>query len=171
MIQGSTPYALSQLDPLDAKTVLWMVQTTAKSTDGKWLNAASFGRRIMANRARKYCAVFPCKDLAEPGSSYCAGHKPKPAPKERHAFYGTGRWRKFSEWYRRMHPLCERCEAAGRLVIADMVHHRIPLDQGGAELDPDNVESLCWSCHNKAHGSKNHQAGETRDRAATPTQS
>ena len=37
---------------------------------------------------------------------------------------------------------CDRCGKAGRLEV----HHRRPLHRGGTN-DPDNLETLCRSCH------------------------
>ncbi|MYK58478.1 MAG: HNH endonuclease, partial [Rhodospirillaceae bacterium] len=42
---------------------------------------------------------------------------------------------------------CERCGATGRLEA----HHRVPLAEGGAPRDPDNLEVLCPACHKAAH--------------------
>ena len=38
---------------------------------------------------------------------------------------------------------CRLCGAAGRLEI----DHVIPLDHGGAALDPANLQTLCVPCH------------------------
>jgi len=56
-------------------------------------------------------------------------------------------WRKRRSLYISRHPLCELCEAAGRLTPATVVHHRIPVDQSGSDHE-DNLQSLCVSCHN-----------------------
>ena len=61
--------------------------------------------------------------------------------------YGYG-WRKIRNLYISRHPLCELCEAAGRLVPAAHVHHKIPVDQGGSDRE-DNLQSLCHSCHSR----------------------
>lgn len=57
-------------------------------------------------------------------------------------------WRKFREWYASVVPaICVRCEAAleSKLMHLD---HIVPLEQGGARLDPNNVQWLCEGCHN-----------------------
>ena len=38
---------------------------------------------------------------------------------------------------------CRRCARGGRLEC----DHIIPLDKGGAALDPDNLQTLCRHCH------------------------
>lgn len=44
------------------------------------------------------------------------------------------------------HPLCELCEAAGRLTVATERDHRIPLALGGAD-DETNERALCHDCN------------------------
>ena len=46
--------------------------------------------------------------------------------------------------------LCTACRP--RTVGAALVHHVKPLSHGGAALDPENLTSLCKSCHIEAHG-------------------
>ena len=58
------------------------------------------------------------------------------------------RWRKIRDLYISRHPLCELCEAAGRLTPAAVVHHKIPVDQGGSHHE-DNLQALCKSCHSR----------------------
>ncbi len=38
---------------------------------------------------------------------------------------------------------CVRCKRAGRLEC----DHVIPLDRGGAPMDPENCQTLCVRCH------------------------
>ena len=61
--------------------------------------------------------------------------------------YGR-RWRTIRNLYIARHPLCELCEAAGRLIPATEVHHKIPIDDGGTHAD-DNLQALCKSCHSR----------------------
>jgi len=70
----------------------------------------------------------------------------------RHDFYHSTVWRKARGRYKRLHPLCEECERRGRVVPADVVHHKVEIALGGDPLSFDNLESLCHSCHNKIHG-------------------
>jgi 5-methylcytosine-specific restriction protein A len=58
----------------------------------------------------------------------------------------TSEWDKISRAYRASHPLCEDCEAEGRLTPVDEVDHIIPLDKGGTN-DDGNLRSLCKSHH------------------------
>lgn len=56
------------------------------------------------------------------------------------------------------HPVCQRCEAEGRLTPATEVHHVRPVEEafGKAErvqrmYDPHNVRALCHDCHVRTH--------------------
>lgn len=42
--------------------------------------------------------------------------------------------------------LCERCDAAGRTVLATVVDHIQPLALGGSDED-ENTRNLCEPCH------------------------
>lgn len=44
-------------------------------------------------------------------------------------------------------PLCWACEQEGIVTQMDELDHIIPLDLGGARLDPRNVQSLCQQHH------------------------
>ena len=48
--------------------------------------------------------------------------------------------------YLRLHPLCEACEAEGRISEATELDHRIPLSEGGTH-DWSNLAGLCRPCH------------------------
>lgn len=72
-------------------------------------------------------------------------------------FYQSKAWIRNSKAYLdSVDGLCERCRAAGRLVPAVIVHHRIHLTP---ELMGDpamtmgwgNLEALCQACHNREH--------------------
>jgi 5-methylcytosine-specific restriction enzyme A len=124
----------------------------------------------MANRSRKYCASFPCRNLAEPGSSYCLEHKPARAPKDTDPFYLSVAWRRFRAWYLSRHPLCEACEREGRTIPASMVDHIVELKDGGAPLAEDNAMSLCWKCHGlKTAQAKNHRRSYENNRVVSAT--
>jgi 5-methylcytosine-specific restriction enzyme A len=48
----------------------------------------------------------------------------------------------------RTHGLCEDCTASGRVTIATVVDHIIPLAKGGPDTD-DNTRNLCDEHHRK----------------------
>lgn len=56
-------------------------------------------------------------------------------------------WAKARAAYLREHPLCEQCLRVRLTVVAAMVDHIVPMSDGGDKLDDDNLQSLCWSCH------------------------
>ena len=91
------------------------------------------------------------------GGGYCDDHqhlaKKKRREKKVNPFYSSVAWKKARVRYRARHPLCERCEAKGIVKPADMVHHKVPIEEGGPKLAESNLESLCWPCHGEeGHG-------------------
>jgi 5-methylcytosine-specific restriction enzyme A len=75
-----------------------------------------------------------------------------PAKKESDAFYSSARWRAVRELVLMRNPLCIDCERRGLLVEADTVHHKLERhDRPDLELDLDNLEGRCRSCHSKLH--------------------
>lgn len=71
-------------------------------------------------------------------------------------FYHSKQWADCRNAYISQHPLCERCEAKGLIVPAEIVHHKIHLTEDNYRdpsiaLNFDNLESVCRDCHNKEH--------------------
>lgn len=64
-------------------------------------------------------------------------------------FYGTYRWKMFSKNYKRLNPLCLQCERDGRLSLAKVTDHIIPMKTGGAVWDERNIQGLCKKCDNR----------------------
>lgn len=123
----------------------------------------------MPNKPNKYCAAFPCRNLAVNGA-YCTEHKPARAPKQADDFYLSPAWRHFRNWYVSNHPFCKQCESEGRLVPVDIVDHITEIRDGGARLSEDNAMSLCHKCHNAKSAAersrrKNHQQSRNDNRA------
>lgn len=88
--------------------------------------------------------------------------QPEHAPQmgRRHAnteFYRSTAWRKLRAEQLRRQPLCECCLAQGRHTPAHVVDHIRPVNQGGAPLDLENLQSLCAACHNRKSGAERHQ--------------
>ena len=72
-------------------------------------------------------------------------------------FYTSKAWIRNSKAYlASVDGLCERCFAAGKIVPAVIVHHRVYLTAETIH-DPQysmawsNLEALCQDCHNKEH--------------------
>ena len=58
------------------------------------------------------------------------------------------------------HPLCVACEADGRVTIATIRDHVVPLAEGGRD-DEANTQGLCASCHD-AKSQREAQRGASR---------
>jgi 5-methylcytosine-specific restriction protein A len=69
--------------------------------------------------------------------------------KESKKFYQSAQWRKVREMKLWRDPLCETCLQAGRDVVANMVHHMIPIKKKTKKVDLDFLVSLCHTCHNQ----------------------
>lgn len=68
-----------------------------------------------------------------------------PAPKVAEGFYSSPEWRELVRDVKRVRGgWCERCGSTHR-VAGD---HIVERKDGGAPLDPANVELLCARCHN-----------------------
>jgi 5-methylcytosine-specific restriction enzyme A len=132
-------------------------------------------RRIV-QMTKKYCAVFPCRNYAEPGSSRCHEHDLTPAVKEVDPFYLSVKWRRFRDSYHSRHPLCEVCESEGRVTPAVMVDHIVELRDGGAPTSDDNAMSMCWKCHgiktaSEQNKRKNRQVAKKDNRVGSQAES
>ena len=58
--------------------------------------------------------------------------------------YRTKRWRTTRSRHLHNHPLCDHCGN-----VAEDVHHRIDLADGGQPYAPANLQSLCHPCHSR----------------------
>lgn len=110
----------------------------------------------MPYKLKKPCKVPGCPNLTD--GMYCEIHQRQrekdydqyqrdPAHKER---YHSGAWKKIRAAKLNRDPLCEECMKAGRYTKATLVHHRLPLSEGGDHRN-ENLESLCAACHNRIH--------------------
>lgn len=71
------------------------------------------------------------------------------------------RWKAIRQEYLRAHPLCERCQADGKIVSAMDVHHIIPVESGRTLNEmvrlcynmegTNNLQALCVPCHIAVH--------------------
>lgn len=66
--------------------------------------------------------------------------------------YDLRRWRRRSQLQRKRQPLCERCEAEGRLTIATLAHHVVPHNRNMYDFHCGALQSLCHNCHLIVHG-------------------
>lgn len=68
------------------------------------------------------------------------------------------RWKELRAWKLEQNPLCELCQAEGYVTSAIDIHHKEPVESGRTEFEmeqlcfnPNNLQSLCISCHAKVH--------------------
>ena len=103
----------------------------------------------MPKRPPRMCAKQWCRNYAIENTYYCEEHKPirtdEREPANQRGY--DSHWTKFRSMYLRQHPVCVRC---GRM--ANVVHHIIPLDEGGEKFSEDNLMALCRYDHEKIHG-------------------
>jgi 5-methylcytosine-specific restriction protein A len=67
---------------------------------------------------------------------------------EHNKLYDGVLWRALRRRHLASKPLCEGCRRLGRDTAATVVHHKIAHnDDMDLFLSPDNLESLCASCH------------------------
>lgn len=101
----------------------------------------------------KQCRVSGCSGIATSANNgYCPKHKnhgwatyQKDNPNR---FYQTTRWKKLRiVVIRRACGLCANCEKRGLIVPGNQVDHILPVSQGGAIWDIDNLQLLCETCH------------------------
>ena len=107
--------------------------------------------------ARVPCFEPTCPQLGHGG--YCAEHEAaRQATAE--AKRGTAaqrgydhQWRKVRQRFLARNPICGGCGAPSH-----HAHHIVPLKQGGARLDPSNLQALCHGCHNTAEARERREA-------------
>ena len=71
---------------------------------------------------------------------------------EGHKFYNTARWKKLREYVKKRNPFCAECLRNGLYKQGEIVDHIIPIEEGGAAMDIENLQVLCRACHNRKHG-------------------
>ena len=71
--------------------------------------------------------------------------------KYKHRERYDSRWDKVRNIYIKEHPLCEECLKNEIITNARIVHHKVPIEDGGAIYDYENLMSVCDSCHQKIH--------------------
>jgi 5-methylcytosine-specific restriction enzyme A len=108
----------------------------------------------MPTKPPHFCLHPGCRTLTV--ETYCAEHAAAHVYVDRR---GSARdrgydndWRRLRDRYLRTHPLCARCDAAGKTTPAEVVHHVVPIDAGGPRMDVDNLMPLCRACHEQVHG-------------------
>ena len=65
------------------------------------------------------------------------------------SFYNSRQWRKLRLMILQRDPLCKECEKKNRFVSSVVADHILPINKGGAKYNPDNLQGLCTTCHNR----------------------
>ena len=78
--------------------------------------------------------------------------------KEYQQLIHTTRWLRLRKAVLSEHPICQRCEAEGRITAATEVHHIHPVEEAFSSMerrqrmyDPKNLMAVCHDCHVKIH--------------------
>jgi 5-methylcytosine-specific restriction protein A len=111
--------------------------------------------KLMPRKPKRPCAYPGCPKLT--GGQYCEEHKKLTdkqynlyeRDKTSQRFYQSTEWKMVKKRHLAIEPLCRECKKNGKLTKAAMVDHILPIKQGGAALDDNNLQSLCWSCHSR----------------------
>ena len=76
--------------------------------------------------------------------------------------YNTAAWQRLRSAKLRADPLCQPCDEAGRITIANTVDHNVPISAGGAAFPSlHELTSMCPSCHS-AKTARGSEAGSAR---------
>lgn len=100
----------------------------------------------MPYKSRRPCLFPGCHTLVTAGERYCAAHKKQSRVIDTSHY--DRRWQKLRLVFLSKHPLCQKCQEAGRLTPATEVHHIISVNNGGSDRD-ENLMALCKPCHSK----------------------
>lgn len=114
----------------------------------------------MPRKPLKPCRWPGCPELVE--GAYCDKHRKQMnneynqylRDEDSKKFYNSTAWRKLARKQLIREPLCSICLKEGRASMAEIADHIKPITEGGERLDINNLQSLCRSCHNKKHSSK-----------------
>jgi len=113
----------------------------------------------MPERALHSCARHGCPGLTR--TRYCPLHEAHEQQEEKRYARERGGaakqgydsvWQLLRLTYLQQHPTCQDCLQAGKVEPAVLVHHIVPIKDGGARLDPSNLRALCQRHHEAIHG-------------------
>ena len=125
----------------------------------------------MPMKPMRPCTTQGCPDAAMAGGSRCDKHQrakwsddtsrmmERPELRESKRFYDSALWKGFRRQKLILEPWCERCKREGRVTLAQLVDHVVPIRQGGERLSLNNAASLCHQCHNSKRAEESRQYG------------
>ncbi len=108
---------------------------------------------------KKPCKHPLCSQLTSSRHGYCRDHLDYRKDKRKEADSSrpnriergyTKDWIKLREEWLRGHPVCFGCGRINRQRPL-LVHHVVPIADGGEALDPDNLRTYCGHCHDREH--------------------
>ncbi len=118
----------------------------------------------------KLCNEHGCRNKAKPEESYCEIHlkqrRREYDSKQRDSmstrFYNSTLWGRIRKIQLSRQPLCEACLSEGRTTPATVVDHIEAIKESGPQLDLENLQSLCASCHSKKHSEDGSRWGKQK---------
>lgn len=103
----------------------------------------------MKNRAFKPCGHPGCRALVDDGTNRCALHKPEAWKRRDDAPFrirGSVLTRLRQELFA-ANPLCVLCQERGRVTLATIRDHIVPLSVAGVDLPTnEGCQGLCQAC-------------------------
>ena len=125
------------------------------------------GEKVIVNfmpyKPKRPCSHSGCPELTN--GRFCEEHAKQeaaryekyqrdPATRKR---YGKT-WRKIRTAFLSANPLCEICKSDDKLIPAELVHHIVPLADGGTN-EWSNLQALCSNCHSSLHLTERNKYG------------
>lgn len=116
--------------------------------------------RVLSTTASCYRATMPSRPCAHPtcphyaiptGKGRCQRHarqRDKQINRAGRSLYSTAKWKNTRKRKLFTQPICE-LQHPGCTQIAEEVHHRMALKDGGEPYSMDNLVSACKACHSK----------------------
>lgn len=87
-----------------------------------------------------------CRICGKKHSGHCSNDVPA---RQSDGFYRSPIWRRIRANQLKQEPLCRECNKKGLLTPGNEVDHIHPISRGGSMTDPDNLQTLCKSCHSR----------------------
>ena len=106
----------------------------------------------------KLCTYPGCREIVDDGTARCPHHTEAPSftPKKRYRhhyhdgkrIYQSARWRRLRDVQIQREPFCRDCLKYDVVTPAKIADHIVEIEDGGDVWNIDNLQSLCFSCHN-----------------------
>lgn len=115
----------------------------------------------MPHSPNKRCNEIGCNKLVPYNHRHCAAHRKKKwqryePNRTREGFYNTAEWKQVRDKFRKANPMCAECARHNESRAGYVIDHIVPINKGGARLDPSNLQNLCAQCHQRKRGKERH---------------